>query len=258
MGYYYTKQGYALVAEDFPSTHHFGGDVYHNGAKCPVCKIPLLLLADFDCFELRKLEDKKLFSELDRLPLYYCWRCCAEKLSYQVQGSSIKVFKNEGKPQGDDFPYAEFPTKFPKRPIKLLPVPYETAKLLAVAQEIDEYWLTNEDRLAIQAGLQSLRHSHFSKSSFNHHQIGGLLNLAQGHEYIVCPNPDCEHHKLAKRHIGTRMMELAVIHNDPYSGLPMSERLEDLSKPSDFNEFIQVVYWVCEECLTLAASNRCD
>jgi hypothetical protein len=85
-----------------------------------------------------------------------------------------------------------------------------------------------------------------------------LLNLIQGHEYLVCPNPDCEHHQLAKRGCGTRMKELAVIHNDPHSGLPMCERREDLRQPSAFNEFIQVVYWVCEECLTLTASNRCD
>lgn len=132
------------------------------------------------------------------------------------------------------------------------------AKLLAVAQEIDEYWLHEPDKKEIQKGLQTLRHSWFSKSCINRHQIGGLLNLVQGHEYIVCPNPDCRHHQMAKQFRGTRMTELAVIHNDPHSGLPMCERLEELSEPTDFNEFIQVVYWVCEECLTITASNRCD
>jgi hypothetical protein len=258
VSYYYTHHGYALVTENSPSPHHFGGDVYHDGATCPVCKIPLLLLADFDCHELRKLENKKLFLELDRLPLYYCWRCCAEKLSYQVRDNSIKIFKNEGKPQGDDFPYAGFPDKFPQRPITLKPIPYEIEKLLAVAQEIDRYWLTDEDRVAIQTGLQPLRHAYFTKSGFNRHQIGGLLNLIQSHEYIVCPNPECKHHQLAKRHFGTRMMELATLQNDPHSGLPMCERLEELSAPDKFNEFIQVVFWICEECLTIAVSNRCD
>lgn len=258
MGYYYTKQGYAIVADGSPSTHHFGGDVYHDGEVCPICKISLLLLANFDCVSLRTLEKKKLFSELNRLPLYYCWKCCAEKLSYQVNNGSIKIFKNSGKPQGDDFPYAGFPTKFSKRSVKLVPIPYETAKLLAVAQEIDEYWLKEQDKKAIQDGLQNLRHPWFSKNCINRHQIGGLLNLVQGHEYIVCPNPACKYHQAAKQGRGTRMTELAVINNDPYSGLPMCERLEELSKPTDFNEFIQVVYWVCEECLTIATSNRCD
>jgi len=258
VSYYYTKQGYALVAEDSPSTHHFGGEACHEGALCPVCKIPFLLLADLDCDSLRKLEEARLFHELDRLPLYYCWRCCAEKLSYQVGNGFIKVFKNEGKPQGDDFPYVGFPGKFEQRPVKLVPIPYETARLLAVAQEISEYWLTEQDRKAIQSGLQSLRHSWFSRSSLSRHQIGGLLNLAQGHEYLVCPNPDCEHHKWAKQGRGTRMLELAVIHNDPHSGLPMCESLEELTDPSEFNEYVQVVYWICEKCLTITTSNRCD
>jgi hypothetical protein len=258
MGYYYTEQGYAIVAEDSGSQHYFGGENYHDGAICPVCKIPLLLLADFDCSSLRKLESAKLFSELNRLPLYYCWKCCAEDLSYQVRGGSITIFKNKGKPQGDDFPYAAFPKSFARRAVTLKPVPYETAKLLAVAQEIDAYWIKEQDKKAIQDGLANLRHNYFSKSSFNRHQIGGLLNLMQGHEYTVCPNPDCKHNQMAKKFSGARMMELAVIHNDPHSGLPMTESLEELSKPTDFNEFTQVVYWVCTECLTIAASNRCD
>lgn len=258
MSYYYTEQGYAMLAEDSPSTHFFGGENRHAGATCPVCKIPLLLLADLDCVSLRKKEKAKLFSELDRLPLYYCWKCCAEKLSYQVRDNSIKVFKNEGKPQGDDFPYAEFPNEFARRPVKLVPIPYKTAKLLVVAQEIDEYWLTEQDTKAIQNGLERLRHALFSKRGFNRHQVGGLLNLVQGHEYIVCPNPACKDHQAAKKFSGTRMMELAAIHNDPHSGLPMIESMEELSEPSNFNEFIQVVYWVCGECLTIATSNRCD
>jgi hypothetical protein len=57
---------------------------------------------------------------------------------------------------------------------------------------------------------------------------------------------------------GVRMLELATIHNDPYSGLPMCQTLEEVSDPRDFDEFTQVVYWVCEECSTLTASNRCD
>ena len=259
MGNYYTKQGYAMIAEDPSSPHHFGGENLHAGATCPVCKIPLLLLADLDCVSLREMEKAKLFHELDRLPLYYCWKCCAEELSYKIiNHSTIKVFKNKGKPQGEDFPYAEFPETFEKRPLKLAPVPYETAKLAAVAQEIDAYWLTDQDRHAIQEGLQGLRHRWFSKSSLDRHQIGGLLNLAQGHEYMVCPNPDCKDHQAAKKFSGCRMKELAVIHNDPHSGLPMVEKLEDLSDPSHFDEFAQVVYWVCEECLTITTSNRCD
>ncbi len=258
MAYYYTKQGYALVAGKATSPHHFGGKPYHRGATCPVCDIPLLLLADLDCADLRKRENAKLFKELKRVPLYYCWRCCAEQLSYQIRGKSIKVFKNDGEPQGDDFPYEDFPEQFEVRPLELIPIPYETSRLLAVAQEVGKYWLHDNDLKEIQKGLEKLRHDKFSKNYFSHHQIGGLLNLIQGHEYIVCPNFDCKHHQYAKQGRGCRMSELAVIHNDPFSGLPMDEKLENSLASKDFNEFLQVVYWVCEECLTITTSNRCD
>jgi hypothetical protein len=258
LSYYYTEQGYAIVPDESLSPHHFGGEPYHVGAECPVCKIPLLLLADLDCAPFRVSEKKKLFSELDRLPLYYCWRCCAEKLSYKINGRSITIFKNDGKKEGDDFPYADFPDKFPKRPVKLVPVPYETAKLLAVAQEIDEYWLSEDDRKSLQDRLRDLRHLKFAKSGLCRHQIGGLLYLIQGHDYIKCPNPECKYYVLKTKFSGVRMLELATLHNDPYSGLPMCERLEEISEPGDWNEYIQVVYWVCEECLTLTVSNRCD
>ena len=246
------------MAGDSSSTHYFGGENRRAGAICPVCKIPLLCLADLDCVSLRDKENGKLFSELDRLPLYYCWKCCAEKLSYQIRGDRVKVFRNEGKPRGDDFPYANFPAEFERRTVRLLPIPYETAKLLAVAQEIDEYWLTEQDKQELQVKLEHLRHAFFSKNYFNRHQVGGLLGLIQGHEHIECPNPECKNHPAANRFSAPRMKELAVLQNDPHSGLPMIETLEELSAPSSFNEFIQVVYWVCEECLTIAASNRCD
>lgn len=258
MGEYYTKQGYAIVADDSQSPHYFGGEPYHDGAICPVCQIPLLLLANFDCAQLRAMEKAKLFSELDQLPLYYCWKCCAERLSYKINGRSIKIFKNDGKPQGKDFPYTGFPSAFPKRNAKLVPIPYETAKLLAVAQEIGEQWLTDHDRQKILDGFQGLRHDFFAKSCLVRHQIGGLLYLMQGHDWIKCPNPECKYYAIKTRLSGVRLLELATIHNDPYSGLPMCQTLDEVSDPSDFDEFTQVVYWVCEDCLTLTASNRCD
>jgi hypothetical protein len=258
VSYHYIDRGYAIVASESASTHQFGGTPYHAGAICPVCRIPLLLLADLDCEPIRLTENKELFNRLDRLPFYYCWRCCAEKLSYQVDKRSIKIFKNEGKVQGDDFPYAGFPATFPRQPVDLVPIPYEIAKLLVVAQEVGLEWLSENDQMAVQTGLESLRHSWFAKSSVNRHQIGGFPNLEQGHEYVVCPNPDCEEHKMAKRGRGCRMLELVVLLNDPHSGLPMCEGPGELSSPNDFNAYVQVVYWVCEKCLTLTASNRCD
>jgi hypothetical protein len=54
------------------------------------------------------------------------------------------------------------------------------------------------------------------------------------------------------------MKELAVLFNDPKSGLPMVQSIESVEKASHWNEWIEVIFWICEECLTITASNRCD
>jgi len=260
MDWYYIKQGYALITTTGQETGHwFGGEPYHSGAKCPVCKIPLLLLADIDCKQIRKTNDAKLFHSLDRLPLYYCWRCSAEHLTYIiVEPKRIKVLRNEGRKNPQDFPYENYPTAFPKRPVSLVPIEYSLAKILAVYQEVDSDWLTEEDQEFVKKGIAGLRHSGFSLSDVNRHQLGGIVRLIQDHHSVGCPNPKCRRHKLFKDGDAVYMKELAVLFNDPLSGLPMVESLQSLENPSHWNEWVQVVYWICEECLAIAASNRCD
>jgi len=256
MSWYYTRQGYAMVVRDGePTGHWFGGEPYHTGAQCPVCRVPLLLLADLDCTRIRGKEDAKLFNSLKRLPLYYCWRCCAEHLTYLIiDGKRIRVLRNEGENEGEDFPYEKYPRSFPRRPVALVPLDYKLAKLLAVYQEIDRYWLSDQDRRSISRRMTKFRHPGFSPRDVNRHQIGGLLALIQGHERVGCPNPKCKAHRSFKAGYATRMKELAVLCNDPQSGLPMVET----SEGPQWNEWVQVVFWVCEECLAIAASNRCD
>ncbi len=260
ISYCYTTQGYAIKAVETSNARHwFGGEPYHSGAKCPVCKVPLLLLVDLDCTEIRKHEKSKLFHTLERLPLYYCWRCCAEKLTYKILDSNrIKIFRNEGSNQGGDFPYPDFPQSFEKRPVALVPIDYEISKLLIIAQEVGVDCLRNADKRTMQDALRHLRDDWFSPSDINRHQIGGFPNLIQSHDRVSCPNPKCRQHKLNTDGYAAYMKELAVIHDDPQSGLPMVESLESVKGGKRFNEWVQVVYWVCEECFSIAASNRCD
>ena len=260
MSYYYTKQGYALLQKDSTVEEHwFGGESYHEGAQCPVCKIPLLLIADLSCGPFRESEQARLFHELERIPLYYCWRCCAENLSYRIINQGvIEVFRNDGTPQGNDFPYDKFPEHFPRKPLAVVPIPYRIATLLAIYQEVDDKWLSAKDHQALFDGLRNLRHDGFFSRDVNRHQIGGLPNLIQGHENVGCPNRQCKEYKSSIEGCGTPMKELAVIPDDPHSGLPMVESIDEFKRSSSFNEWVQLVYWVCEECLTIAVSNRCD
>ena len=256
MSWDHTRQGYALVAGQGDETGHwFRRGALSRRAQCPVCGLPLLLIADLDCTKLQASEDAKLFRSLARLPLYYCWRCCAEHLTYLIiDEKRLKVLRNEGKCQGEHFPYEKYPASFPRRPVSLEPIEDAVGKLLAVYQEVDKYWLSNADRRLIAQRIACLRHSGFSRDDVNRHQIGGLLPLIQGHESVSCPNAKCKAHESFEAGYGSQMKELAVVCNDPRSGLPMVET----SEGPNWNEWVQVVFWVCEECLAIAASNRCD
>jgi hypothetical protein len=70
---------------------------------------------------------------------------------------------------------------------------------------------------------------------------------------VGCPNNNCSRHSKNLDGAAFFMQELAVIHNDPPSGLPMVDK-----KLEGFNEWVQVVFWICEECLSIVANNRTD
>ncbi len=262
MQWYYIKKGYALVPTDSCETGHwFGGEATHCGARCPECKNALLLLADFDCREIRKTEEAKLFHSLDRLPFYYCWRCEGTELTYIVNDAKrIQVVKYEGKKALSNFSYENYPNSFPRRPVSLVPIDYPLAKLLAVYQEVGDDWLSEEDSQAIRSGLGQLRHPEFAVGDVNRHQLGGLVKLIQGHNRVGCSNPTCERHRCFYKDGNTSccMKELAVLFNDPISGLPLVEPGESFQNSRFWNEFVQVVFWICEECLAITASNQCD
>ena len=256
MDWHYMRQAYAMVAVSGIETGHwFGGEAYHWGSRCPECKNPLLLLADIDCRKIRNLEKAKLFHAFNRLPLYYCWRCEGATLSYAViDEKRIKIIEHTGEKAPSDFPYENYPISFPRRPISLVPIDYNLAKLLALYQEVGPDWLSEEDKQIIQHEIKKLRHSEFTTNDINRHQLGGLLRLIQEHERIGCPNRHCRNHIEDRNH----MKELAVLFNDPVSGLPMIETIESVKEWPHWNEWLQVIFWICEECLTITASHRCD
>jgi hypothetical protein len=51
----------------------------------------------------------------------------------------------------------------------------------------------------------------------------------------------------------------AAISNDPPSGLPMVETMNDVKKnKGHFDYSVQVIFHICRGCLTLHAGNQCD
>jgi len=245
--------GYRVkVARKSNYDHWQGGPAYHEGAKCTKCKRALLLLWDFNAKDPRFVVDgRPLFKPLKRLPLYYCWTCVSD-IDYRVVAPDrIEVLKMEGRRQGKDFPYKNFPLEFPKQPIvlqRLSTLPQAIKKSLgtrmfdkvpAPANKLLSHWLG---------------HPVLYGSNIWWHQFGGVPWLIQGQESIVCPRSECSYGRS-----GQPMKVLATVINDPQAGLPMVQSMEDLAENKGHaNHFVQVVYHICPQCLTIHAGNRCD
>jgi len=244
--WYYMRQGYR-VSEDAGATlrHWRGGSPQHDGAKCPVCRKPLLLFWDIDCRDPRfQSESPELFGGLQRLPLYYCCRR-PEPTVYQVLSDDrIKTIRPDLRAD-EESPFAGFPDEFQRQPLDLEPIPRDVANLLIVADEFAFDWLNSQERQRLSDYLgdriSSIWDIHLS-------QFGGRPVLTQGHREISCPNPACATHKMGHPMLRNEkefaLKELAVIDVD--AGFEMEAN------------YAQIAFHICWKCHTVHARYRCS
>src|SRR5207302_11065135 len=122
----FLRRRFRAKVVDRPAHDHWsGGNAYHRGARCPACKIPLLLLWDIHCRDPRF--PRRKFGSLKRLPLYYCWGC-ANDISYRVVDESTIHIHPAKRGKGSSFPYEPYPEFFERRglaPLFLMGCPYD-------------------------------------------------------------------------------------------------------------------------------------
>jgi len=259
--YNYIHQSYRVRAIDgyADGDHWQGGEARHEGAECPFCKRPLLLLWDINCHDPRfAAEPRRVFGNLQRVPFYFCWTCvgCIE---YRVTAPDrIHVFGSTGRDQGSDFPYCNYPLAFERRPLELTDeVPADVEELIAKwePEDILGEKLTDEEKERLD---EWFGHPIGLSVGLIHHQLGGLTRLAQGPLELPCPNPHCHPRRgWLMSLLGSeppRMKFLASILNDPRGGLPMVEELDEKTR-EEWNFFVSVVYHICDRCLTICAMN---
>lgn len=262
MAYHYMSGLLVRPGEESTYGHLQGGPTTDPGAKCQVCHRPLLRIWQLDCSDPRLVKaspQEPAFAGLTTLPLYYCWRCGGE-YAYQVKADGmIEMLDSKvwNQPPGDDFPYPNYPSHFPQRPIRL----YRPDELPEVVWKYvnDDPDDIGEPIPPQDAQLLSDFFGHKIKIPFHvwWHQLGGIPALAQGKEEHVCPNPACP--RTAEQKKTEPMKILAAIPNDPPSGLPMIESVETVEEGNGhFNRWVQAVFHVCDACFTVHACNRCD
>jgi hypothetical protein len=209
----------------------------------------LLLVWDLNCGDPRfRVNRKPIFKHLERLPLYFCFRCLGDMDYYR-----IRVLKSTGTYYGEGFPYQRFPIAFERQPIESdrpMDAPGEVRKALDAVDLMDRR-LSKE----VQGPLEKwLGRPLTCGMDVWWHQFGGRPNYEQGPERFPCPNEACSWSRQQ-----WAMKILAVQSNDPPAGLPMFETLKDVKKNhGHFNWYTQVIFHICKGCLTLHAANRCD
>ena len=246
---------------DDQSDHWLGGssDPF-PGAECPTCKVPLLLLLDFNCkAPALQAASKGEFGPLKRLPLFVCARCFGE-ISYHVSDSmAVRVIQKYGDP--GNYPiYEGYPNEFPRKPVALDgTVP---SSLRAVIRK----WNFDADPAgeALTTGDRALLEGFFGHPIFiprflYHHQLGGeSLFVSWDESARFCPNKECQPSlwdKLLRRSHPMRF--LAGVLNDPPGGLPLIEPLSEETQTT-WNFFVSFFFQICERCLTITGSSASD
>ncbi len=240
--------------------HWIGGTGNYKGADCPICRVPLHLVFDFNCEDpiLRKASRGK-FREFKRFPLFLCARCGCE-LSYLVDGrGNVKTIQTKyGNPAST--PYADYPDHLPRRPVTLdSSVPISLPNVIKkwdFAVDVRGERLSKSERKLLE---DFFGHEVFIPRFMYHHQLGGeSLYESWDDNAFFCPNKDCPGgllDKFLKR--GRPMKFLAGVINDPPGGLPLIEPFTN-ERAKRWNYFVSFYFQICDKSLTVTTFSTSD
>ncbi len=240
--------------------HWAGGKPTHEGAICPHCQIPLLVLWDINCRDPRFPRGR--FRRLTRLPLLFCWGCAAD-LAYRIDSpEKVTIIRGKHQFSGLHYPYKGYPEHFKRQPITLATGwPPRVRKILTRWKQQHEKTTFCIEKL--NARDQKMMDTFFGHPvglfTWCHHQFGGnpsgfIREYLFNRERFHCPQLDCSRSAGGNWTVGpkTGMSLLAVVLNDPWAGLPMIERATTKTKKV-WSYTFSVGFHICPECFTIHA-----
>jgi len=125
-GFTMTSVARAVPGNSGDFSHRFGGLPSYSGIVPRGARQPLHLLPTFDTTD--PLVPVQLKSARV-LPLFYGFPYNAGAVGYRVvSDNEIKILFMESLQIPADFPYPDYPERFPEIPISLLPISYEEHK----------------------------------------------------------------------------------------------------------------------------------
>lgn len=246
-GHRFIPNGFRVKADERADGPHWqGGTPRHQGTTCATCGRDLQLIWDFNLTAPELCGVRPFFGGLDRITLYYCMNCPAANV-YQLQdGTRLRCFDpGPDNGSGEESPFREPPDELPRRSILLERIPSVLEGLLAFADDADVESLDGDARRMLNDYLGSKIDSMWD---LQFSQFGGQPILAQSHQEIVCPNPDCPAHSIehpyAERERRFLMKELAVVEDD----------VKLAAEPF----YAQIAFHICCVCRVVHAQYRCS
>lgn len=202
--------------------HEFCGEHSVDGASCPNCDKPLLRLVSLD---MSAKEVSRIESFGDRLNLFFCWTCpiSQEEFIYEVlEDGGVKILKYGKGESYIDFPYDQYPVFFPLRA-------FDLEKLTSNEQEV--IIQLNNNSVGIYDLNEDLRYL-----SMPAHQLGGEPYIIQSDlANIRCPR--CKN----------EMNFLVSVADKHSSEISFTE-----------NEYVQLLFHICNNCSIVSAKQYCD
>jgi hypothetical protein len=216
-----SSTGYFLEPTKHRSPHALCGPKHIDGAVSPNSGLPLLLVASLDPADTRLGISR---SKTDTIALLYSWTCGISDgdFTYRQSAQGVEILAYNKGPAHGDFPYSNYPVFFPR-----------------VAVELQA--LTSEEQTAIrqinrrEVGSVSIARR-FPRLAVPRAQVGGEPRLMQW-PVSTCVCPVC----------GGSMPLLASIGNGTGSALGFTD-----------NDFVQMVFFLCDTCTVVTACNMCD
>lgn len=265
----YTTRGFRVLPSSGKKGRHWqGGPNDYQGATCPKCKRPLVLIWDFDCKDskMKTWGESSFFGGRSRMPLFYCFKCIGV-LSYRLTADNkVSVLRNYQTGVDDfqkelagvvsyDFPYEPFPNQFELMPIQIEEIPREIERLQAlrfILTRFDQFARLN-DRHKDNALLSKWygRKIDDLPNNMELHQLGGIPYRLQGRVHRPCPQKSCSSHKKEEP-----MDFLATIPDAPWRGLPLYEAKSEKNRNRDCS-FRQLVFSICRRCCTVEVQGEC-
>jgi hypothetical protein len=234
-----------LLGESDEFEHSFGGEASHKGSVPNGCSEPMQLLF---CFDLR---DPRLGVEMGkqtRLPLYYGFRYDGSEFGYQlVSDQEIRVFRQSRTNTPDDFPYADYPTQFPRLSVRLARISYDPTTV----EDATKYGgIFGVERLSetMQQQLCEQRVGELDAMGYRNAADWSLAELIEGcspfHQGVPashCANQECVDRQGA-------MKVLCFVEAEPYEG--------ELGVSLWGGPDVQLVFQFCPNCRSIYINNQ--